>query len=354
MRGFPVFVKKHRSFLRFLAPVFIAAAFGWLAPDTRAGPLYQWRDEAGIRHFSDAPPPHSQAKPLGEPAGPGETPSEPASRRTDAITVLPEAAGVFWKVEKPGVSPSFLLGTIHVEDERVVKLPPAVEKAFDASRFLVLELILDESAVVKAALSMLYMDGTDLKDVLGETLFNRAARAMNVYGVPEIALRRMKPWAVMSLLTVPRPKTGDFLDLVLYRRAVQSGKKVFGLESVEEQVGALESLSLRDQVEILRQTLDQMDLIPRLQGAMIETYLAGDLEGLVSLSKRFVRAQDRELADRFMASLNEARNLKMAERLKPYIAKGNAFAAVGALHLPGEKGLLNLLKKSGHEVSPYP
>lgn len=317
------------------------------------GAVYQWKDASGTLHFSDTPPPDRPFHLLGEdPSGKADFESLPATpKRRAQSDVLPHAKGVFWKIEKPGALPSFLLGTIHVEDARVLALPPKVKTAFETADTVVLELVLNEAAVFKAAASMIYMDGTDLENVLGKSLFERAAAAMTAYGVPQIALRRMKPWAVMATLMVPKPRTGNFLDITLYRQAVQAGKKVFGLETVEEQVGALESLSMEDQIEILRQTLDQLEALPRMYGAMIETYLAGDLAGLVALSKRFVRSQDRDLVQRFMERINDARNVRMAQRLIPHLEKGNVFVAVGALHLPGEKGLLNLLEKAGFTVT---
>jgi len=318
------------------------------------GAVYQWKDAAGTLHFSDTPPPDRPFHLLGEdPSGKAASAPPPATRKRRVQSdVFPHAKGVFWKIEKPGALPSFLLGTIHVEDARVLALPPKVKTAFETADALVLELVLNEATVFKAAASMIYTDGTDLENVLGRSLFERAAAAMAAYGVPRIAVRRMKPWAVMATLMVPKPRTGNFLDITLYRQAVQSGKMVFGLETVEEQIGALESLSMEDQIEILRQTLDQLEALPRMYGAMVETYLSGDLAGLVALSERFVRSQNRDLVQRFMERLNDARNVRMAKRLLPRLEQGNVFAAVGALHLPGEKGLLHLLEKAGYTVTP--
>ena len=318
--------------------ILLVAINGLLVPGAWSGPIYQWTDESGIRHFSDTPAPAPRPALL-----PGsESPAGP----------VPGSNAVFWKIEKPGLSPSFILGTLHVEDPRVLTLPPAVEAAFEASDALVLELVLDETALFKAAASMIAMDGTDLETILGKALFKRAASAMKDRGVPEMALRRMKPWAVMATLIAPRPKTGNFLDMKLYRRALQSKKKVFGLETVKEQVTALESLPMQDQVEILRQTLDHLDTLPEVYESMIQAYLAGDLAGLMALSQGFIKAEDRALANRFMRRLNEARNIRMVRRLRPHLKQGNIFIAIGALHLPGKKGTLHLLEKQGYTVRP--
>jgi len=330
-------------------------ACGFVVPPACNGQIYQWQDETGARHFSDSPPLDDPIKVLGDEKSTSEPSSGSPSLKTESHAgrdASLKAKGVFWRIERSGLRPSFLMGTIHVEDERVLQLPPAAEAAFNAADALVLELILNDVAVFKAAAAMIYMDGTDLKAVLGEDLFIKTAAAMKDYGVPEIALRRMKPWAVMATLTVPKPKTGNFLDLSLYRRAVQSGKSVYGLETVEEQVGVLESLSLKDQIEILRETLDQLELLPRVFSTMIEMYLAGDLDELAALSERFIQTQDRGLVNRFMERLNDNRNLRMVERLQTYLEQGNVFVAVGALHLAGEKGLLHMLETRGYTVAP--
>jgi len=308
------------------------------------GAVYQWKDASGTLHFSDTPPPGRPFHLLGEdPSGkPASAPLPTTRKHRVQSDVSPHAKGVFWKIEKPGASPSFLLGTIHVEDPRVLALPPKVKTAFETADTLVLELVLDEATVFKAAASMMYMDQTDLENVLGKSLFERAAAAMAAYGVPQIALRRMKPWAVLSTLMIPKPKTGNFLDIVLYRQAVKSGKKVVGLETVEEQVGALESLSMEDQIEILRQTLDQLEALPRMYGTMIETYLAGDLTGLVALSERFVRSQDRNLVKRFME-----REPPDGTTAHPPPGKGKRVRGRGRVAPAGRKGVDEPARKSG-------
>ncbi|PIP35274.1 MAG: TraB/GumN family protein [Desulfobacterales bacterium CG07_land_8_20_14_0_80_52_14] len=355
MSEHPFSTKTEKPLSWTLILVLFFSACGFVVPPACIGQIYQWQDETGARHFSDGPTPDLPASLLGteqnavEPTSRHPSPKIEIPARLDAA---PGAKGVLWRIERSGLRPSFLMGTIHVEDERVLQLSPAAELAFSATDALVLELVLDEVAVFKAAAAMIYMDGTDLKAVLGEDLFTKTASAMKTYGVPEIALRRMKPWAVMSTLMVPKPKTGNFLDLLLYRRAVQSGKSVFGLETVEEQVGVLESLPLKDQIEILRETLDQFELFPRVFSTMIEMYLAGDLDGLAALSERFIQTQDRGLVNRFMERLNDNRNLRMAERLQTYLEQGNVFVAVGALHLSGENSLLRLLEARGYTVIP--
>jgi len=84
---------------------------------------------------------------------------------------------------------------------------------------------------------------------------------------------------------------------------------------------------------------------------MVLAYLKGDLDEIYRRSME-MQSQDDELAKRLMHSLIDERNQRMLERMLPELKKGRTFIAVGALHLPGEFGLLNLLRKAGFAVTP--
>jgi hypothetical protein len=84
---------------------------------------------------------------------------------------------------------------------------------------------------------------------------------------------------------------------------------------------------------------------------MLDAYLDRDLEGLVLLQQQYMYA-DSDIDDRFMLELVDKRNLRMVRRMQDVLAQGNAFIAIGALHLPGENGVLHLLEQQGFTVTP--
>jgi len=155
---------------------------------------------------------------------------------------------------------------------------------------------------------------------------------------------------VLATLGMPRPKTGQFLDMVLYSRAKSAGKSIFGLETVEEQISIFEDTPIADQIQMIKESLDFLPELPQRFEAMIVKYLAGDLKGIMASVEQEMKAGDPEVAERFYRRLNQERNLRMMEGIIPRLGEGNAFIAVGALHLAGSEGLLQLLEQRGYTV----
>jgi len=259
--------------------------------------------------------------------------------------------GLLWKIERAGTRPSYVFGTIHSEDARVLNLPQPVRQAFDGAGRYVMEAILDEGAMTSMSARMMFNDGRSLKQVLNPSLYERTAAAMAGYGMPEFALRMMKPWAVAMSLSMPRPETGVFLDIVLMQKAREQNKPVAGLESVEEQLSIFDRMSMADQVTMLEEALKYLPELDGMFAALHEAYLARDLATLARMSEEQQMKGNPELGKRVMAQLLDARNRRMAQRLDAYFREGNAFVAVGALHLPGREGVLKLLAKRGYRVT---
>ena len=258
--------------------------------------------------------------------------------------------GLLWEIGRAGQPASYLFGTIHSEDPAVLALPAPVEQAFAAAHSVVLEVLLDLDAMVYSSQLMLLGDGRLLSEITGKTLFEQTARAIRTRGIPELVLERMKPWAAAITLSMPAPETGEVLDMRLYQRALQAGKPVSGLETISEQLAIFEDLSEQEQLRLLRDAVENFAEIDRLHRELIHAWLQRDLDTLMAINSETLQAGDRELAAEFEERLIASRNRLMAERLQPYLQEGEVFVAVGALHLPGETGLLNLLRQQGYTV----
>jgi hypothetical protein len=259
--------------------------------------------------------------------------------------------GLLWEIRKPGVAPGYLFGTIHSEDPEVLALAEPVAKAYAGSRRVVLEVMLDRDSMAYASSAMLMSDGRLLSDILGDALFSRAAAAMQTRGISAQVLGRMKPWAVAVTLAMPAPQTGIVLDQALFRKARVDGKPVFALETIQEQLDVFEGLSRDEQVALLRDTVDLFAEVDGLHQALLAAWKRRDLAAMLAINDAAMASGDRQLAETFQRRLLIERNRRMAERLREHLDAGGAFVAVGALHLPGEQGLLNLLEDSGYRVS---
>lgn len=263
--------------------------------------------------------------------------------------------GLLWKIEKQGIPPSFLYGTMHVGDPRVVNLAPEVELAFVQADHFVMEMLMNFQAMGYVASASFFNDGSTLKDVMGHLEYKRLCSLINNrLFLSEDVLKNMKPWAVLMMLMMPADQQAQVsaaLDMVLFRRASQRGIKVSGLETAQEQVAVFESMSLQDQVWMLNRSIEEIDKTDAQMPEMLNAYLQRDLAQLVAIQQQFMY-EDSDIDDRFMYQILEFRNFRMVERMQPALTQGKSFIAIGALHLPGEEGVLHLLEKQGYVVTP--
>lgn len=279
----------------------------------------------------------------------------------------PNSAARLWKIEKDGVKPSYLFGTMHMTDPRVIDLTPEAKTAFDSAATVVIEStdILDEK---KAAMAMLgrpelimFTDQTTLSSLLGKVEAEKLNKGLTARGVPLITVNKMRPWMIAAMIVLPaceqqRKKAGaPFLDIKLARDAEAAGKKVEGLETIAEQLEAMNSVPMDLQIQSLVETVALGDKMDDVMETMIALYAEGRA-GLVmpflkSLSAKEMSSMDEKSYGDFEEIMITARNKIMSARAAKILAEGNAFIAVGALHLPGDKGLVELFRKSGYTVT---
>lgn len=267
---------------------------------------------------------------------------------------VPFGEGRLFRIERAAEPVSYVFATLHAHEPEVVILPEAAERAFGESRALVLELVPDEAAGARALAAMLLPQGQRLRELIGPALFDQTLQAAGRLGVGEAALEGFKPWAVATLLSVPPAAGGEFLDQRLYSRARDLGKRVLGLETVEEQLGLFDNLSLGLQLSLLEEALAEQDQLPERYRALRDAYLRGDLAELLRLNGEYLAGGDGELRAFVQDRVIEGRNRQMVERLEGLGAAGPWFVAVGALHLPGEQGMLRLLQARGWRVERVP
>lgn len=267
-----------------------------------------------------------------------------------AAAKLPFGQGILFSLSKTGVAPSHVFGTIHSDDVRVTNLPEPVRRALEVADRVAVEVVLDETLLLLSATALVFADGRNLPMVLDDELYGRTAAAVESLGIPEIALRQFKPWAVVTMLSVPPAKTGQFLDLMLYSTVRARGIEVIGLESVSEQLSLFDNLADQEQIELLKETLKNLDRLPLVFENLIQTYLKRDLAGLVRISEDLAKYGDTELGVKFQEKLIDSRNERMVERMLPLLEQGDLFVGVGALHLPGQKGILFILERLGYSV----
>lgn len=261
------------------------------------------------------------------------------------------AQGLLWHISGHGAD-SYLFGTMHSEDPRVTALPEVVARHFDAAETLMLEVSLDDRAQMAVAAAMMLPQGSSLSAIVGEELAREAQQAMLERGIPPEVTERMQPWATVVTLSMPQMETGLVLDLLLYQRALQAGKRFQPLESAEEQLSVFIDLSPSEQQALLHFVLKEYRHYPEMFEQLTEAYLRRDLAAIARMGEENPMSGEPALQQKMMERLIDERNRRMVERMAEQLQGGKVFVAVGALHLPGETGLIALLRKRGYRLTP--
>lgn len=276
--------------------------------------------------------------------------------QTLPLHAAPQAAlrtytqGLLWKIEGTAAKPSFLFGTIHSDDARLTTLPPPVKQRFDQAESFTMETLINSAGMLAMAEAMFFSDERTLEATIGKELYQRTVKAFAKHGLPETSALKMKPWTAMVSLSQPLPTTGLYLDLALQLEAARQGKPSYGLETVAEQLEVFNALPMDDQVALLREAVATHHALARQLEELIQAYLKRDLAGLAAIEQKY-KIGDARLHKTLMDRLIVKRNRLMLERMRPRLHEGNAFIAVGALHLAGRDGLLALLESDGYRVS---
>lgn len=267
--------------------------------------------------------------------------------------VVPDrhARGILWKITAPGLRPSYLMGTVHVGEESVVNLPAAITRYLDSADSLTLEIRFDKDAELESALDMFYRDGSRIEDEIGTDLYHMVTPLLTKYGVTREAAANLKPWAAFLILNMP-PQFHNKppLDAVLMQRAQKQGIDVYGLETTREQMSLFSTIKRQEQIDLLRDTVCHYDAIQSDIREAIDLYLNRDLRGLASMAEKYAFYKD-DRYEKFMNRFLVERNKTMTDRMQVRLHEGNAFIAVGALHLPGEEGIIGLLERRGYGLA---
>jgi len=272
---------------------------------------------------------------------------------TNTLFATEAQKGIFWQIKKSGTTPSYIFGTIHSEDTRVNQLPDKIRAYFEKADSVSLEMLLDMPTMLKASAAMIITDDEQSLDkLIDKELFTQVTEALRQYQVPPTIVEKLKPWAIVATLSTPPPKSGEFLDLLLYKDAMKLKIDTYGLEKVEEQLAVFEELSLETQIILLKETIKHIDEMPMMFTKLHELYLQRDLTELQKFSIEYMmkNSENKDLTNKFYQRIVNERNITMVERMLKRLQEGNAFIAIGALHLPGEKGILKLLENKGYKV----
>jgi len=259
---------------------------------------------------------------------------------------------LLWSIKAGERQAGFLLGTIHSEDPRVLDFPEEFIDTLSSNQLFAMEMVPDLPTLSRLTEYMQYQDGTTLQSHIGAERFEKVTSVLSYYQMPSEWVAKMKVWATVMTLSVPPPETGFFMDFSLSLRAAGSGLRVVGLETLEEQLSFLEDMPMEQQLSLLDQALLEYYQVREVHDRMVDSYLAGNLQALAAEADSQLDQLDQEAKEYFVGQGIDARNLRMLRAILPLLNQNQVFIAVGALHLPGESGLLSLLRGQGYRLEP--
>lgn len=272
-------------------------------------------------------------------------------------TAWADGTGPVWVVHRPDGGKVYLAGSVHVLDPGRSALPAGFDDAYRDAERIVMEIDMDDldPAVAAAfiAAHARFRNGENLRVLLGPGRYARIDAAARELGLPLGPLAQLEPWAVALTLTQLQlvklgldPSHG--VEQQLTDRARRDGKPITGLETVEDQLRALDELSYPDQARFLQLTVDEGETIAGELDRMLRAWRTADTATL-----------ERLLLDEFEKMPTLYRPL-VTDRNRRWLPQIEAFAArdddtlvvVGALHLVGPEGLLALLRSRGYVPEP--
>lgn len=264
--------------------------------------------------------------------------------------------GRLWKLSREGVPPSYIFGTMHSRDPRILYLPGVVMQVFIASSTAVFETSLKDDELARNQQRLLLSPGESLREKIGAERFDSLAKLVMPYGMSPATLDRIKVWAAATIISQPLPASGKtgrsltLLDKELEKSARIAGKRVVALESNKEQLDIFDTIPPTVQLEYLDQAMAEHSELDEELEKMTSYYLSGNTGWIACDLEETLAGVSSALNKIMTADLIYIRNHRMVERMLPELARGNVFVGVGALHLPGDEGILSLLEEKGYVI----
>jgi len=270
-----------------------------------------------------------------------------------ASSAQPLAKTLLWRISGHGLAkPSYLYGTMHLTDKRLFMFGDSVYHAIEQSEGLAIEVNPDEMAAYTVNRLFDQMEkGKKLQDILKEKDFNKYSAALekkfkkpaNEITTHDVVKEKNK-WMSEYMEKGEMP---TFVDAHLYNIARRQGKWLGGIEDIADQAGLLDDMVDKSDIDYLLAGESSHSASVRDEGMekMIALYNSQDIESLDLLINDQASPEHR---DRLLIR----RNVKMARRIDSLTSLRTMFLAIGAAHLPGDSGVIYLLRKKGFTVEP--
>ncbi len=263
----------------------------------------------------------------------------------------PEEKSLLWEISgKDLKKPSYLYGTFHLICPEDLIITPAIESAITSSSSVYLELDMDDPTLAsKMQGGMLMKDGHKMSEYLTPETFANIDKALQTkIGAPAAAVDNYKPMLLLAMIypSVMKCSPASW-ELELVKIALSQKKEVLGLETIESQFDVFDSIPYALQSRLFSEYLLDENKMADETNKMLDLYRSKDINGLYKMIKETEYSQG-NLENLLLGNRNENWIPQIITQSK----KDATFYAVGAAHLAGDKGLIELLRKAGYTLKP--
>lgn len=238
----------------------------------------------------------------------------------------------------------YLLGSMHLAKKDLFPLDNVIENAFAESDYLVVEVDASKINQQKILEMAMYSDKTKLEDKVSKETFSKLKDLFEKHEVPPAFYNRMKPWFAITFLVAQELKSEGYdqegIDMHFLKTA--KTKPILELESMYEQIELLSSFDTEPD-KFIEYSLKDFSVSVKMVDSLTTAWKNGDSEEMNRLLNASL--DDKEFEDLKYKMFDE-RNIKMKDKIVDYLKADKIyFVVVGAGHIVGEKGILELLKK---------
>jgi len=258
---------------------------------------------------------------------------------------------LLWKISGNGLSkPSYLFGTMHIACDAT--LDASVQTALENTKQLYLELDMDDPKISSEILGGMNMkNGVTLNSLASPEDYKVLDDFLTAtLGAPSGSLKTVKPMVISTLL-IPKmidcePQSFE-MELLKYTQIQK--EEVYGLETVKEQLSLFDNVPYTEQMaDLVKMAQDNMTFAKAETQQLISLYKGKDINGILE----FMKKEGNPLFANHMDAFINNRNKNWIPRIEKIAKEKPTLFAVGAGHLPGEGGVIMLLRKKGYTVEP--
>jgi uncharacterized protein YbaP (TraB family) len=260
---------------------------------------------------------------------------------------------LLWKITGKGLThPSYLFGTMHILCADDANLSDSLKKVIRDSKIIYFELDMDNFQELMGAMKYLRMnDGKKLSELLSKEEYERVETYFknNKSMLPFAMMNRFKPYFISSLIGEQMMSCSqkNGMEELIMRESKQYEKEIKGLETTEFQASIFDSIPYEKQAKDLVAYIDSIDNYREVTMEMVNVYRQQNLERMDSLMHKSDPGMEQ-----YMDLLLYGRNRRWVAQMPEIMKEQTVLFAVGAGHLPGEQGVISLLRKAGYSVTP--